>query len=86
MVLGLRNLNFLNRALLGKWVWRFVVEESSTWKVYISTKYGKEAGGWYTLSPRGSYGLSLWKVVSKETGQLKQNYEMVLENCKRIRF
>ena len=28
--LGIRNLNFLNRALLGKWVWRFVVEESST--------------------------------------------------------
>ena len=57
--LGLRNLNFLNRALLGKWVWRFTVEESSTWKVCISTKYGTEAGGWYTLSPRGSYGLGL---------------------------
>ena len=62
------------------------MEESSTWKVYISTKYGTEAGGWYTLSPRGSYSLGLWKAISKETSQLKQNCEMVLENGKRIKF
>ena len=84
--LGIRNLNFLNRALLGKWIWRFVVEESSTWKVCISTKYGIEVGGWYTLSPRGSYGLGLWKAISKETSQLKQNCELVLRDGKRIRF
>ena len=40
------------------------MEESSTWKIYISTKYGIELGGWYTLSPRGSYGFGLWKAIS----------------------
>ena len=62
------------------------MEERSTWKVCISTKYGTEAGDWYTLPPRGSYGLGLWNAISKETSQLKQNYEMVLGNGKMIRF
>ena len=62
------------------------MEESSTWKVCISTKYSIESWGWYTLSPRGSYGLGLWKAIYKETGQWKQNYEMVLGNGKRIKF
>ena len=76
--LGIRDLYLLNRSLLGKWVWRFVVEENSTWKVCIGTKYGVDARSWYTLSPRESNGLGIWKAISKETGQLKHNYELVL--------
>ena len=62
------------------------MEERSTWKVCISIKYGIGAGDWYTLPFRGSYGLGLWNAISKETSQLKQNYEMVLGNGKMIRF
>ena len=42
--LGIRNLDLLNRALLGKWARRFAVKENSTWKVCISTKYDTDAG------------------------------------------
>ena len=38
--LGIKNLDLLNRALLGKWVWRFTIEESFIWKSCINTKYG----------------------------------------------
>ena len=38
--LGIRKLDLLNRALLGKWAWRFVVEDESMWRSCIKTKYG----------------------------------------------
>ena len=38
--LGIRRLDLLNRALLGKWAWRFAVEENSIWRSFINTKYG----------------------------------------------
>ena len=57
----------LNKALLGKWVWRYMVEEDSIWNHCISIKYGIDIGGWFTLDLRGSYGVGLWKAIAKET-------------------
>ena len=37
--LGIRRVD-LNRALLGKWAWRFAVEDNSIWRSCINTKYG----------------------------------------------
>ena len=51
--LGVRRLYLLNRALLGKWAWRFAVEDNSIWKSCINSKYGTEEGGCFSL-PRGS--------------------------------
>ncbi|RVX11716.1 putative ribonuclease H protein [Vitis vinifera] len=39
--LGLRRIATLNRALLGKWIWRFACEKDNLWKQVITTKYGK---------------------------------------------
>ena len=64
--LGIRRLDLLNRALLGKWVWRFAVEDNSIWRSFINTKYGSQNGGWFTPYPRGSYGVGLWKSIAKE--------------------
>lgn len=47
--LGIRNLSSLHRALLGKWIWRFVMENNSIWKtiifIFIFLKYRAEIGG-----------------------------------------
>ena len=64
--LSIRNLSVVNRALLGKWVWRFAEEESSNWKEVIRLKYQVEEGGWFIKNLRGSFGVGLWKDISKE--------------------
>ena len=42
--LGIRNLTLMNRALLGKWAWKFAIEDNSAWKRIISLKYVIEEG------------------------------------------
>ena len=57
--LGICGVLNLNKALLGKWNWRFVVEDNALWREFIKIKYGTEEGGWVTQVPRGSYGVGL---------------------------
>ncbi len=40
--LGVKNLILFNKALLGKWLWRFGSEESHLWRRVIAAKYGLE--------------------------------------------
>ena len=41
--LGIRNLSNFNRPLLGKWSWRFVMDDNSTWRsVFFFFFIGKE--------------------------------------------
>ena len=55
--LGIRNLSKFNKALLGKWSWRFVMEDNSMWRNVINLKYGTEEGGWFPIIPRSNYGV-----------------------------
>ena len=43
--LGIRSVVSFNRALLGKWLWRYGHEVSHLWRRLISTKYGEGQGG-----------------------------------------
>ena len=43
--LSIRNLSMMNKALLGKWCWRFAFENEFFWKQVIVGKYGEEDGG-----------------------------------------
>ena len=57
--LGVCRLLNLNRALLGKWIWRFTTEKEAPWRHFITLKYGTEAGGWFTKGIKGSHGVSI---------------------------
>ena len=44
--LGLRKLAMLNKALLGKWIWRYACDKDSLWRQVIKVKYGQEGLDW----------------------------------------
>ena len=54
--LGIRKLTLLNKALLGRWIWRFVFEKENLWKKVISVKYGQKGLGWKTNEANGTFG------------------------------
>ncbi|RVX00991.1 LINE-1 reverse transcriptase-like [Vitis vinifera] len=56
--LGLRRIATLNRALLGKWIWRFACEKNNFWNQVITTKYGQEDYGW---RPKKGSKIKFWK-------------------------
>ena len=61
--LGVRKLVPFNRALLGKWLWRFGVEGDRLWKRVLVARHGAACGGWNTGLVRGSHGCGLWKGI-----------------------
>ena len=63
--MGIRSLDLFNRALLGKWAWRYAMEENLVWKSCITAKYGTKDGGWFTPLPRGNYGVVSRKLLLK---------------------
>ncbi|RVW79010.1 Transposon TX1 uncharacterized 149 kDa protein [Vitis vinifera] len=67
--LGVKSLGLFNKALLGKWSWRFANEKKALWNQVIRKKYGKEIGGWRSCEIREVYGVGLWKAINK-VGQL----------------
>ena len=65
--LGIRKIVLLNKALLGKWIWRFAFEKDVLWKKVIGVKYGLEGCGWRSNEVRGPFGVGVWKEILKET-------------------
>ena len=61
--LGFKNLSTFNKALLGKWSWRFVTEREPLWKRVIVGKYGQEDGGWCTKGVTERYEVGVWKAI-----------------------
>ena len=84
--LGIRKLSSLNKALLGKWCWRFGAEVEGLWKTIIRIKYGAKEGGWLTKTVRGSFGVGLWKEIYKESFSIKQHNNLILGDGSRIKF
>ena len=59
------HLGSFNKALFGKWLWRFGNERQALWRRVIGAEYGCEGGGWCSLPVIGPHGVSLWKSISR---------------------
>ena len=84
--LGIRSLVFFNRALLGKWMWRFGLEENHLWRRVLVAKFGIEAGGWRTKHSRGPHGCGLWKGIISGWQDYFQHVELVVGTGNRVQF
>ena len=51
--LGVGNLVARNRAILGKWLWRFPLENESLWHYIFRSKYGIQINGWDAKEGKG---------------------------------
>ena len=63
--LGIRKLTLLNKALLGKWIWRYACDKDNLWKQVIKVKYGQEDFGWRPKKANGAVGVGVWKEIWK---------------------
>ena len=61
--LGIRNVRKFNKALLGKWLWRYAHEEDAWWRSVLVAKYGSIQGGWRSRAITESHGVGLWKFI-----------------------
>ncbi|RVX14113.1 LINE-1 reverse transcriptase-like [Vitis vinifera] len=84
--LGVKNLGAFNRALLGKWVWRFANERKALWNQVIRGKYGEERGGWRSCEPREAYGFGLWKAISKMGHKVTPFVGFVVGDGEKVKF
>ncbi|RVW53000.1 Suppressor of mec-8 and unc-52 protein-like 1 [Vitis vinifera] len=84
--LGIRRMGLLNKALLGKWIWRFAVEKDVLWKKVIGVKYGLEGGGWKSKEARGPFGAGVWKEILKEMGWCWNNMKFKVGRGNKVRF
>jgi hypothetical protein len=84
--LGIRNLIVFNRALLGKWLWRYGVERDAWWRVVVEARYGSLWGGWCSLESRAAYGVGLWKNIRKGWDTFRGFTRHVVGNGTKISF
>ena len=64
VVWGLESLEVLNKALIGKCLWRYALERDSPWRI-IQCKYGEVEKGWCTLDLREALDMGLWKAMRR---------------------
>ncbi|RVW49857.1 LINE-1 reverse transcriptase-like [Vitis vinifera] len=84
--LGIRKLALLNKALLGKWIWRYASDKDNLWKQVIKVKYGQEDFGWRPKKTMGAVGVGVWKEICKESEWCWNNMFFKVGKGNTIRF
>ena len=86
--LGFRSLGTFtfNKALLGKWSWRFATKRNPLWKQVIVGKYGQEDEGWCTNEERERYGVGVWKALRNGWEDLKIRMRFKVGSRNRVKF
>ncbi|KAF8390326.1 hypothetical protein HHK36_024851 [Tetracentron sinense] len=83
--LNLAPLSVVNKALLGKWVWRFGEERESLWNQVVVARHGL-ASRWISRAVRGSHGVGLWKGIMGVAESLDPFIRFQLGNGAAIQF
>ena len=84
--MGVRGLHKLNKALLGKWNWRFSNERNALWRETINRKFGEMQGGWCSGEIRVNFGIGLYKEIRKDWGNTLDNVKFQIGDGNRVRF
>ncbi|WKA01914.1 hypothetical protein VitviT2T_020163 [Vitis vinifera] len=84
--LGIRSLATLNKALLGKWLWRFANENEPLWKQIILSKYDLQEGGWCSKDARNRYGVGVWKAIRKGWENFRSHSRFIIGDGTRVKF
>ncbi|KAE8729083.1 Ubiquitin-activating enzyme E1 1 [Hibiscus syriacus] len=61
--LGVLDLNYMNRALLGKWSWRFANDRGSVWKKVICSKYNLDPSLLIFKEKLPAFSSWIWKLI-----------------------
>ena len=84
--LGIGKTALRNRALLGKWLWRFPRESSGLWHQVISSIYGTHTNGWdANIMVRWSHRCP-WKAIAQVFQDFSPYIRLVAGNKERIQF
>ncbi|RVW63478.1 putative mitochondrial protein [Vitis vinifera] len=75
---GIQKIDLLNKALLGKWIWRFALEKEILWKKVIGVKYGYEGFGWRTNEARGTFGVGLFALAVQRNATVNEMWDSSL--------
>ena len=84
--LGIRKLVHFNKALLGKWLWRFGREGTHLWRRVIASKYGEGQAGWKTKICRRAHGCGLWRGIHDGWESFSSHVTLVVGDGSRILF
>ena len=76
--LGIQKLTTFNQSLLGKWLWRFGLEENKLWRQVVTVKYGEEWGGWLSKPVLGTHGCEFWRSIRMKGGHFLRSIWFVV--------
>jgi len=82
----IKNLEIVNKALLGKWIWRFVVEMNNLWHQIIAAKYGTSPTRWWTNESSLYRASFIWKCIAKMAPSVLNKVSYSLGSGSGIRF
>jgi hypothetical protein len=75
-----------NRALMGKWLWRYALEMDALWRKVVDFKYGSMRGGWCSKEVGGSFGAGVWKCIRRGWDAFPAHVRYEIGNGSKVLF
>ncbi|RVW36770.1 Transposon TX1 uncharacterized 149 kDa protein [Vitis vinifera] len=83
---GIGKIPLRNRALLGKWLWRFPRESTSLWHQVILSIYGTHSNGWDANTIVRCSHRCPWKAIAQGFQDFSKYTRFIVGDGERIRF